>query len=179
MHLLQLVKCEDPLFDGWPTGDGLGLEDLHRKFFPDESYNGEVQLIQTVTPIRHFFFSAHRALDDVKAMSKIFNCSFLKPLLSTPTTYLTFRDKSQIVSNWRIRHQNLSTLKQYSVMGRYCSEAMANHLKRLDISYRTLKAVFDDHLGDHKAFNTNLGAIGIRRKVWQDKIWKHFQHVPS
>ena len=37
-----------------------------------------------------------------------------------------------------------------------------------------LKAAFEEHLGNREDFNTSLHAIGISRKVWKDKIWKHF-----
>ncbi|XP_065913159.1 uncharacterized protein [Dysidea avara] len=67
----RLIRCMDPLFDGWSKDDSLGLENLYKKFFPEETYN------------------AHRPLDDCKAMNRIFNCSFLEPLLSRPLTYLT------------------------------------------------------------------------------------------
>jgi len=118
-------------------------------------------------------------LDDVQAMSRIFTTTFLKSLLSPSLTYLTIHSKAQTVENWRIKHQDLCTLKEYSVLGRYCSLAMAKCLKQNNISYNALKVAFEEHYDNHEAFNTHLHGLGITRKTWQEWVWKHFRHIPT
>jgi len=114
-------------------------------------------------------------LEDVKAMKRIFTTTFLKPFLSPLLTHLTIRNKAEIVAEWKIKYQNLATLKEYAVLGQYCTLAMAKCLKRLNISYKTLQTAFEEHYNDRKAFNTHLYDKGITRKVWQGKIWDHFR----
>jgi len=66
-----------------------------------------------------------------------------------------------MVAKWRVRHHSQVILKEYSVLGQYCTEAMAKHLKKLKISYAMLKAAFEEHFGNRQDFNTSLHGIGI------------------
>lgn len=115
---------------------------------------------------------AHRALEDVKAMKRIFCSEALSPLLNQ----LTIRNREQIVANWQLKHQELSTIQKYAVQfGRSCTKAMAKRLSQLKLPYEMLQSTFEDNFDDRQAFYGYLRKAGITRKVWREKIWTHFQ----
>ena len=114
----------------------------------------------------------HRALEDVRAMQRIFSTNNLKPLLSL----LTIRSKAQIVEHWQQKHQELATMQQYTIhFGRSCTKAMSKRLSQLKLSYDALKSVFDDNIDNRQAFNKQLHKSGITRKAWCEKMWEHFR----
>lgn len=39
----------------------------------------------------------------------------------------------------------------------------------------SLKLAFDDNIDDRQVFYNHLHTAGIKRKVWCEKIWDHFQ----
>jgi len=51
----QLIRCKNPLFDGWSKDDSLKLENLYNKFSPSETYNGEMML-STYNTLAFFSF---------------------------------------------------------------------------------------------------------------------------
>ena len=119
-----------------------------------------------------YYHLAHRALEDVKAMERIFSSTALSPLL----TQLTIRSREQIVAQWHLKHQELSTVQKYVVcFGRICTKAIAKRLGELDLPYDMLKSAFEDNMDDSQAFHECLRKAGITRKGWRDKIWTHFR----
>ena len=170
----KLVKSGDPLFAEWSSAEQrkLGLENLFKKCYPSETYNGtKVQFTYcNYSPIVNL--SAHRALEDVKAMKRFFSNSALSLIL----TQLTVRCREQIVAQWQQKHQELATVQQYAVrFGRSCTKAMAKCLSRLNMTYEMLKSAFEDNVDDRQAFYDFLRGAGITRKAWCEKIWNHFR----
>ena len=114
---------------------------------------------------------AHRAMEDVRAMKKIFCCNLLHPVLSN----LSIRSKSDIVGHWRTLHHERATSQQFIIhLGSSCTKTMAKCLNEHNITIEMLKSVFEQNCDDRQAFNNELQIAGVKRKGWRDKIWNHF-----
>lgn len=112
----RLVKEEHSIFSGWVGQEKkkLELENLFHKCFPGETYN------------------AHRALEDVCAMKRIFSSDLLYPLLSNPT----IQSKSNMVAYWQMLHHERIVSQQFIIhFGTACTKTMAKHLNEYIVSH--------------------------------------------
>ena len=83
---------------------------------------------------------AHRAMEDVRAMKKIFCCNLLHPVLSN----LSIRSKSDIVGHWQTLHHERATSQQFIIhLGSLCTKTMAKRLNEHNITIEMLKSVFE------------------------------------
>ena len=114
--------------------------------------------------------TAHRALEDVKAMRQIFTTDTMNPVLSQ----LTIRNSRQITDQWQAKRNEWVAAQQFVVhFGRDCSKTMAIRLKEWNITYDELKSFFSEY-NTSEAFDDQLRQRGIHRKAWRNKIWLHF-----
>ena len=116
-------------------------------------------------------YPAHRAMEDVRAMKRIFCSNLLHPVLSN----LSIRSKSDIVGHWQTLHHERVTSQQFIIhLGSSCTKTMAKRLNESNITIDVLKSVFEQNCDDRQAFNNELQMAGVKRKGWRDKIWNHF-----
>ena len=116
-------------------------------------------------------YPAHRALEDVRAMKRIFSSDLLHPLLSN----LTIQSKSNIVAYWQRLHHERIVSQQFIIhLWRAYTKMMAKRLNEHGITYEMLKSTFEDNCDDRQAFDSQLHEAGVKRKAWRDKIWDHF-----
>ena len=63
----------------------------------------------TITNLKSYFTTAHRAMEDVKAMVAVFSSDLLKNVLSQ----LTFQSQAQILSYWQDRSKEWLDAQQF------------------------------------------------------------------
>ena len=116
-------------------------------------------------------YPAHRALEDVRAMKKIFSSNLLHPLLSN----LIIRSKNDVVVYWQTLHHKRVTSQQFIIHLRSsCTKTMTKRLNEHNITFEMLKSTFEDNCDDRQAFNNQLQIARVKRKAWHDKIWNNF-----
>ena len=110
---------------------------------------------------------AHRALEDVRAMEKIFCSNLLHDALSK----LSIRNKSDIVGHCHALHHERATSQQFIIHpGRCCTKMMAKHLNEHNITIEMLKSISKQNFDDRQAFNNELQIAGVKRKGWHDNM---------
>ena len=113
---------------------------------------------------------AHRAMEDVKAMKRVFTTETLKPILSQ----LTIHHSSKILARWQQKRKEWIGAQQFVVhFGKDCSKTMALRLNERNITYQGLESMFDS-CDSHESFDDLLKQAGINRKAWRGKIWQYF-----
>ena len=160
------------LFTGWTEQEQkrLGLENIFKRCFPDQTYEGTKITITLSAEVIHTINTAHRALEDVKAMNQIFqNDSF-----STVLKHLTYRSIAQIFSEWEAkRFDYIAAQKAVAEYGRGTTKAMANCLVQLQLTSDKIEAMFSSSLSV-SSFDDNLKKAGVKMKSWRTKLWNHF-----
>ena len=107
-------------------------------------------------------YPAHQALEDVRAMKRIFYSDLLYPLLSN----LTIQSKSNIVAYWQMLHHERIVSQQFIIhFERACTRTMAKRLNEHSITYKILKSTFTDNCDDRQAFDSQLHKAGVKRKA--------------
>ena len=84
-------------------------------------------------------FTAHRAMEDVRAMKKVFTSVTFTPILAN----LTLQTKESIEEAWSEKRKDRSISQQYiAKMGKRCSEKLAICLHEKGVSYDRLHEAF-------------------------------------
>ena len=164
------MKEEHSIFTDWTAEEKkrLGLENLFHKCFPGDTYNGNIILIFMCNNIK---LSAHRAMEDARAMKRIFPSNLLYPVLSN----LSIRSKSDIVGHWQTLNHERVTSQQFIIhLGTSCTKMMAKRLNEHNTTIDVLKFIFEQSFDDCQSFNNKLQMTEVKRKGWSDKIWNHF-----
>ena len=153
----RLVKNNFASFVSWTSREKkrLGVTNLYMKLFPGSTYN------------------AHRALEDVCAMEKIFTGSSLASILSE----LTIRGVDMLAKTCTLQVQTFKRVSKLLLMFRQAAtKCMAKRLDERGLSYKHM-------LEQYKSVKSNdeyvqwLRSIGITRKAWHSKIVEHFKKV--
>ena len=132
----------------------LGIGSLYSKYFADETYN------------------AHRAMDDVVAMKRLFTNTLLVSLLSS----LTIWNVHKVMQEWNSKVQRNNRIQQLVIgFKQDTSKSMAQRLKSLGLSYEYLKVQYES-TSSQDAFIKWLQSIGVKHKAWHKKICTHFKN---
>lgn len=133
----------------------LGIGNLYSKYFVDETYN------------------AHRALDDVVAMERLFTNTPLVSLLSS----LTIWNMQKLIQEWNGKVQKNNRIQQLVIgFKQDTSKSMAKRLELLGLSYDYLKVQYES-TSSPDAFVKWLRSVGVKHKAWHGKICTHFNKV--
>ena len=138
------------------------------KCFPGESYNG--RHVHKHNKYVTLNSTAHRALEDMKAMEAVFSCDSIKAVLSK----LTVQSHAQIVAYWQEKSKEWLGMHQFVThMGRDYTRTMAIHLNKWDLQYDKLQDIFHSSKSDEASFNDHLIEAGVTR-AWCNKLWFNF-----
>ena len=117
-------------------------------------------------------YTAHRALEDVKAMRRVFSTNAMSPFL----LQLTIRNNGQVIAHWQDERNEWTAAQQFVVQfGRQFTNTiiMAIRLKESNICYGELKSIFHEY-PTSKAFDDHLRTRGVKRKTWRQKYGATF-----
>ncbi|XP_065882612.1 uncharacterized protein [Dysidea avara] len=155
-ELKKMRKADDSILSEWSPEEQrrLSMDGLHRKCFPEDNCN-----------------RAHRALEDVQMMIKIFISSgHFNDIFKS----LTIRSATQIITDWK------NTLEAYLVQneaqnlyGSHTSKAMAICLKQNRLSYEVLQEMFR-RCQSQESFDNMIKDSGVKHKNWRQQLWEHF-----
>ena len=152
----KTVKNSDSIiFANWTASEKkrLGIGSLYSKYFADETYN------------------AHRAMDDVVAMERLFINTPLVSLLSS----LTIWNMHKVTQEWNSKVQRNNRIQQLAIeFKQNTSKSMAQRLESLGLSYEYLKEQYES-TSSPDAFVKWLRSVGIKHKAWHEKICTHFK----
>ena len=119
-----------------------------------------MRLISSVTVSTYL---AHRVMEDVRAMKRIFSSNLLHSVLSN----LTIRSKTDIVGYWQTLHHERVTShcsQQFIIhFGSLCTKRMAKRLNEYNFTFEMLKSTFQQNCDDRQDFNNELQIAGIKR----------------
>ena len=147
------VKNNNSIFANWTALEKkrLSIGNLYSKHFADETYN------------------AHRAVDDVVAMERLFTSTPLVSLLST----LTIWNMQKLIQEWNYKVQKNNRIQQLVIgFKQDTTKSMAKRLEMLGLSYDYLKAQYES---SPESFVKWLCSVGIKYKAWHKKICTHFK----
>ena len=151
----KLVKSNSAIFANWTSSEKkrLGINSLYSKIFPEATYD------------------AHRALEDVRAMEKLFTSTAFVSILSS----LTIWNSQQLLQAWNDK-TNKNNRVQQIVRGFKldCTKRMAQRLELLGLSYTYLKEQYECAKSTEE-FVKWLKSVGVNYKVWHEKICMHFK----
>ena len=165
------------MLDSWDGSEKkkLGLENLYIKCFPGQSYNGKCvhscNKWQCLLALL-IYYTAHRAMKDVKAMQAMFTSNLLKKVLPEST----IRNHTQIISYWQEKSREWLGAQQFVTdMGRDCTKTMAVRLNENGVTYDKLRDAFEKFNCNEASFHEHLQVAGVTRRAWRSEIWLHFQ----
>ena len=147
------------------------MENLYKYMFPNETYSGKRNIHISIFYYNYQYViqTAHRALEDVEAMKRVFTTTSLVELLSdmptrSATTQLTLwiqqRERRVQIQRW-VAQANLT-------------KSMAEGLVRRGLTYATLLG----HSSKENQLREFLISQGITRKLWLERLWSHFSSRP-
>ena len=146
----KLVKSNSAIFTNWTSLEKkrLGINNLYNKIFPEATYD------------------AHRALEDVRAMEKLFTSTAFVSILSS----LTIWNSQQLLQAWNDK-TNKNNRVQQIVRGFKldCTKRMAQRLELLGLSYTYLKEQYEGAKSTEE-FVKWLKSVGVNYKVWHEKF---------
>ena len=86
---------------------------------------------------------AHRAMEDVRAMKKVFLLQLSVASCFVQPEY----SKSDIVGHWQTLHHERAISQQFTIhLGSSCTKTMAKRLNEHNITIEMLKSVFEPEL---------------------------------
>lgn len=145
------------IFETWTASEKkrLGIGNLYSKYFVDETYN------------------AHRAMDDVVAMERLFINTPLVSLLSS----LTVWNVQKLIQEWNNKVQRNNRIQQLVIgFKQDTTKSMAKRLELLGLTYEYLKVQYDS-MSSLDAFIKWLCSVGVKHKAWHEKICTHFKKI--
>ena len=152
------VKISDSIiFANWTASEKkcLGIGNLYSKHFADETYN------------------AHRAMDDVVAMERLFTKTPLVSLLSS----LTIWNIHKLTLEWDAKMQKNNRIQQLVIgFKQDTTKSMAKRLELLGLSYEYLKIQYES-ASSPECFVKWLCSVGLKHKAWHQKICMHFKKI--
>ena len=164
-------KADDSILSEWSPEEQrrLSMDGLHRKCFPEDNCNS--MLFEVSKSLLLPITGAHRALEDVQMMIKIFISSgHFNDIFKS----LTIRSATQIITDWK------NTLEAYLVQneaqnlyGSHTSKAMAICLKQNRLSYEVLQEMFR-RCQSQESFDNMIKDSGVKHKNWRQQLWEHF-----
>ena len=111
-------------------------------------------MVRNYTNIRSYAmlnFTAHHAMEDVKAMEAVFSSDLMKTVFSQ----LTIQSHPQIVAYWQERSKEWLGAQQFVAhMGRECTGTMALRLNERDLTY--VRDTFDKCNAEETSFHDHL-----------------------
>ena len=149
------VKSNNAIFASWDSTEKkhLGISNLYSKIFPETAYD------------------AHRALEDVRAMEKLFTSTPLVSMLSS----LTIWNFQQLLQAWNDKINKNNRIQQIVIgFKQDTTKRMAQRLEMLGLSHTYLREQYDSAKSPED-FVKWLKSVGIKLKAWHEKICNHFK----
>ena len=151
----RLVKSDNAIFANWTSLEKkrLDINNLYSKIFPEATYD------------------AHRALEDVRAMEKLFTSTALVSMLSS----LTIWNFQLLLHAWNNKISKNNRVQQIIIgFKQDTTKKMAQRLEVLGLSYSYLKEQYES-AKSMEEFVIWLKSIGLKYKKWHEKICMHFK----